>query len=209
MEIISKVNWVDLVVVIVMLRISYVSFSDGLSRGIFPLVGAVGTLFLSLRYYRQIADFLSRNGISLPIDLLNFISFLALVVVLGILFKVARTVIDKIITIQWHPLIERFGGLICGVGRALIFASIILMVLSLMPLSYMQKSIRDRSLSGMYVLRAGPTIYVTLAKFLPKGPGKEGALSEEAITKELVVDKTVLNPKPKKDSDKASELDKI
>ena len=61
MNIIMKLNWVDILVVIIMLRTTYVAFQDGLSHEIFPLIGAFSSLVLSLAYYKKIAFIISQN----------------------------------------------------------------------------------------------------------------------------------------------------
>ena len=159
MEIITKINWVDVLVLIIVLRISYIAFQDGLSHEIFPLIGTVCTLVLSLHYYNKISVFLTTNLAKIPVETANFLSFFVLIIAIGLLFKLIRLIVDKIIKITWNPLIEKFGGLFAGILRALAVASTVLIIIALIPLSYLQWSIRDRSLIGMYFLRIGPAIH--------------------------------------------------
>ena len=51
MELITKINWVDVLVAILMLRISYVAFRDGLSHEIFPFIGRI--LIMIMENYQQ------------------------------------------------------------------------------------------------------------------------------------------------------------
>jgi len=167
MELINKINWVDVLVAILMLRISYVALRDGLSHEIFPLLGSVLILTLAMRYYTVLGSSISSNMMNMPIELANFLSFLALVIALGFLVRLLRVALDKIVKVQWHPVLEKFGGLAAGIMKAYIVTAIVLTTLSLIPLSYMQWSIKDRSLTGKYILGAGPRIYGSIGKFLP------------------------------------------
>ena len=167
MELFAKINWVDVLVAILMLRISYVAFRDGLSHEIFPVLGSILIMVLAMHYYTVLGSFISRKMMNMPIESANFLSFLVLVVALGFLVRLLRAALDKIVKVQWHPIIEKFGGLAVGIMKAYVVTGIVLMTLSLMPLSYLQWSIKDRSLTGKYILEAGPRIYDKVGRFLP------------------------------------------
>ena len=167
MEILTKINWVDVLVVIIMIRTSYIAFQDGLSHEIFPLISTVFIILLSLHYYEKIAVFISQNLFPISLPILNWLSFTFLVIITAILFKFLKIVLDKIIKVTWHPLVEKFGGLAAGIVRAAMLTSIVLMIIALMPLSYLQWSVKDRSLTGMYFIRIGPSICETVSRFLP------------------------------------------
>ncbi len=196
MEILTRLNWIDVIVIIVMIRISYVAFQDGLSHEIFPFIGVICTIVLALRYYYSIAIYLSQNIMLINMPTAAFLSFLGLVIVLGVVFKLLRRVVDLIVKVSWHPVIEKFGGLTIGITKASIVVSIILIILALLPLSYIQWSIRDKSLTGMSFLRIGPEIYVRLAGFLPAAGGAKTSVSiADSLIDSIVRDKSVYNEK--------------
>ena len=191
MEIFSRINWVDVLVAIIMIRISYVAFRDGLSHEIFPFFGSIIAVVLGIHYYMRLGSFISQNLANVPVEISNFLSFLVLVVAISLLVRFLARFLEVIVKVQWHPVIEKFGGLIIGIMRAYIITGIILMVLALMPLSYLQWSIRDKSLTGKYVLMAGPEIYSRLSRFLPTIKIGEPALSKDVIVKNLMSDKSI------------------
>lgn len=192
MEILTKINWVDVLVVIVILRTSYVSLQDGLSHEILPLIGSVCMLVFPLHYYNKTALFFYNNGLALPMALLDLLGFVVLAVCIGLLFRFFKVFIDKIIKVSWHPLIEKFGGLAAGILRSVVLVSLILVMLMLIPLSYLQWSVRDRSLTGMYFLRIGPAIYEKVSVLLPTVPVKTRELMNS-----LVSDKTIASDREK------------
>jgi uncharacterized membrane protein required for colicin V production len=202
MEILTKINWVDVLIAILILRTAYVSLQDGLSHEILPLIGSVCMLILSLHYYLKIAAFLYEIGFALPREFLNLLSFVTLVICIGILFKFIKALIDKIIKITWHPLIERFGGLIAGVVRGAVLTSTILIIIVLIPLPYLQWSVRDRSLTGVYFLRIGPVIYEKLSAVLPTVKAGGSRVSSNEMVKKLVSDKSIISDSDKKPAGK-------
>jgi len=208
MELFHRINWVDILVLIIIFRISYVASKEGLSHEIFPLFGGIFITVLSLHYYGKIGQFFYQNLFRMPIVLANFLSFLLLVVIAGMLFKLIKLLLDKIIKIQWHPFIENFGGLIAGVLRASIVASLVLITLALMPLPYLQRSIRERSLTGPYVLRIGPDIYAKTSRILPTIKIEGASAGREAVIESLLADKSILRARTGEDTKKTQEWEK-
>lgn len=197
MNIITKLNWVDIVVIIVLFRVSYVAFQSGLSHEIFPLFATIGAFVLSLHYYHPISVFLSRNAMRLPLQILDLVCFLGLLMGMGLLFKFLGIFADKVIKVTWHPAVEKFGGLAVGLLRACVVASMVLAVLSLIPVPYLQRSVRDRSMTGMAFLRIGPGIYGRISGLLPTMTIGSSAVAGEDVVKALASDKK-LEPGPAK-----------
>ncbi len=182
MEIISRVNWVDLLVVIIMLRTIYVSFQDGLSHSVFPLFGSILKLVLALHFYSMLGSVLHVSIALVPVSVCNMASFLAIILIMGLVLKLLKNLIDAIIKVTWHPLIEKIGGVAVGALRGAVSASIVLIFLALVPLSYLQWSIKDKSLCGMFFLRAGPAIYRTISG---------GRIDDKRITEDIVSKKDI------------------
>jgi uncharacterized membrane protein required for colicin V production len=191
MEILTKLNWVDLLIIILMLRTSYVAFQDGLSHELFPLIGSVVITVVGLRYYTQLSTILSQNMFNAPRQITDFLAFMLLVVVTGILFKLFKALADRIIKVEWHPLLERFGGLFVGVAKAAIVTSLVIITLSLAPLPYLQWSIRDKSLMGMPFLKIGPAIYEKVSRILPEVKIGTPSVDKEGMVRNLSSDKAV------------------
>ena len=202
MGILSKINWVDILIVILILRTSYVSLKDGLSHEIFPLVGSICMVVLSLHYYTKIAAFLYSLGFALPMNLLDLSGFILSAVAIGILFRFIKAVLDKIIKVSWHPLIEKFGGLLAGVIRGSVLTSTILIIIVLIPVPYLQWSVRDRSLTGIYFLRIGPAIYEKTSALLPTVKVGGSPVSASELTKKLAAEKSLISDKENKPAGK-------
>lgn len=167
MDILSKINWIDIVSVIIILRISYVALQDGLSHEIFPLIGTMLSVAISMRYYHDLALTI-QNMAKITAPIMDLLSFVALVVVIGLIIKLTRLLVDMILKVTWHPFVEKFGGLIFGILRASVVVSIVLTIMSLTGLSYLQYSIKDRSVSGSFFLSIAPGISGSMAWAMPQ-----------------------------------------
>lgn len=202
MDILRSINWIDVLVVILILRISYVGFRNGLSHEIFPFSSAIIISIIGLNYYHKIGSYISSNLVKMPIALSDFLSFLILILATGFILKLVRVVLDNIIKVEWHPLVERLGGALLAMLRAVVVTSLVLITIALMPFSYLQWSIRDRSLIGMYALRAAPEIYDRFSWFIPGIKAKGDKLDKEALIDELVSDKILFTQGSKEDDKK-------
>lgn len=191
MDALTHINWVDILILIIVLRTSYVSFKEGLSHELFPLLGSIVMVVASIGYYSRLGSFFTENIAKIPAELANFLAFIILVVVSGIIFKLFKILVDFVIKVEWNPSVERLGGGICGVFRAFVAASLILMILSMIPLPYLQKSIRDRSLTGRYVMGIGPYIYEKIAYVIPGIKASGSSAKHGEIMNRLEADKTI------------------
>ena len=166
MDIIHKINWIDILVVIIVLRISYVALQDGLSHEIFPLLGTIATACISARYYNDLAVF-AQGMTGVPATSLDLVAFIILIIAIGLIFKLIRVLVDILMKVTWHPFVEKFGGLIFGVLRASVVLSIILMIMLLTPFTYLHHSIKERSISGPYLIKIVPGISSRIAWVFP------------------------------------------
>lgn len=167
MDIITRINWIDILVIIVVVRIGYVALQEGLSHEIFSLISAVLTAAISMRYFHGLSLFI-QNSIKISVPILDSLVLLLLVLGCGLIFKLARFLVNMLLKVTWHPAIEKFGGLFLGLARAVVIVSLLLTIMALMPLGYLQYSIKDKSLSGPYLLKVAPEISSWIAWVFPR-----------------------------------------
>lgn len=191
MDIFQRINWVDILVLIVMLRTGYVALQDGLSHEILPLFGSALMIVFSLHYYKSISQFVYDAGFAIPIEVLYPVVFLIIAILIGLIFRLVKAVLDKLIKVTWHPLVEKFGGLVAGLVRGALSVSMILIFLTLLPLSYLQWSVRDRSVTGLYFLRIGPELYEKTAVIMPNIRLGGEKISSKELMKGLTADKSI------------------
>jgi len=189
MNILTKLNWIDILVIILLFRVTYVAFQDGLSHEIFPLIGSICTVVLALHYYHNLAIFISKHFLNIPVQVLDFLVFLLLVLGMGFIFKFLKVFVDNFMKVTWHPAVEKFGGLVIGLLKATVVVSIVLTMLALLPLPYLQRSIRDRSMTGLYFLKIGPAIYEKVSPILPIFKVETSLAKKEDVLRQLASDK--------------------
>lgn len=190
-DILHRINWVDILIVIVMLRTSYVAFQHGLSHEIFPLFGSIVMISLALRYYTTLSAIFEKYVLSLPPDVVRLLAFTAILFAAGFACKLIGGLVDIILKVTWHPFVEKFGGLLIGVVKASIVTCMVLTVLALIPLSYLQVSMRDRSLMGLRFLRIGPNIYAQVSRLLPPLKFEEAAPDKNELMRRLAENKSI------------------
>jgi uncharacterized membrane protein required for colicin V production len=157
-------------VLILLIRGSYIGLRNGLINEIFKIFGIIVALFISIRYYSNVAQFLATQAffskLSAPLN--EGLSFTILVLAIVLIFKLGWFIGQFIIHLEVAGPLERIGGLFCGFIRGGIIASLILFVLNLLPLNYLNKSINENSWSGSRLIKVGPTVYNTIIKFVVK-----------------------------------------
>ena len=191
MDILKHINWVDVLALILILRISYVCSQAGLTHEIFPLIGNAVVLVLSLHFYARVGNIITKNAPIIPIQIAYFLSFTGIVIALMIIYKLLNAALNIVLTMECHPSIEKIGGLIVGVMKAFVVTSLVLAILALAPMPYFQRSIRDKSLTGLQILKIGPAIYGKVAALLPALKLGSPAGTESEMMEDLERNKTV------------------
>lgn len=167
MGILTEINWIDIVNVIILIRISYVALQDGLSHEIFPLIGTVISAAVSIRYYHDIT-LRVQEALKVTAPILDLLAFVALVAFIGLIIRLLKMAVDAIVKVTWHPFVEKFGGLLSGVLRGAIIVSIVLTIMMLTTLPYLQYSVKEKSYSGSFFLKVAPRISESLAWAMPQ-----------------------------------------
>ncbi len=143
----SGLNWLDVIVLIIFIRTSYVGWQQGLANEIFRLLGGVITLLITVNFYDNLGGFVSQHT-PIPSAEAELISFLFLLVFATFVLEAACFLLGKIGKLVFIPMVDKYGGLICGICRGFVFAGLVVTALSLVPINYIQRS-KDSSLTGL------------------------------------------------------------
>ena len=164
LEIINKINWVDLVAIIIIFRICYVSLKSGFSAEIFKLLGTTASAYLSLHYFTLFSDWLvSHLNIKIgakfmPLEFMDFVCFVILAVLGYLVFIGLRLAFYRFVKMQAVPRLNKWGGLVLGITRAYLLASLIVIGLAISTIPYLRDSAVD-SYSGRRLFKAAPAAY--------------------------------------------------
>lgn len=160
LETITQFNWLDVFVIIILVRICYISLRTGLSVEIFKFLGTIIAVYLSLHYYTVFSDFLRgrSSAETVPLPFLDFLSFVVLAVLGYLIFTLFRIAFYRFIKMETTPYLNKIGGLILGIGRGILLTSLVTFALAISTLSYLKNSVKD-SCSGINLVKVAPSTY--------------------------------------------------
>ena len=142
-------NWLDAVIIIVVLWLTFSAFHAGFLRETITIVAAVIGVVLAGLLYKELAD-----------DVLLFIDneALARIVAFGIIFgatalagQMLSMVLKPAVTLMQLGMLDQFAGAIFGFVKALVFIEIFLLVFVTYPKWGLDDAIDDSRFGSMIV----------------------------------------------------------
>lgn len=162
MDIIKQFNWIDIVVVILLMRMGYIALKNGLPSELFKFLGTVSSIYLSLHYYSSWSAILKERTLkNMPLEFLNFFSFLVLVFLGYLIFVILRKLVLKLITVEPVEKLNQWGGFVLGIIRAGLMISLLIFILVISNINYLKNSVEDSYL-GKRIFNIAPTTYAVL-----------------------------------------------
>ena len=140
-------NWVDLIIVTILLRTSYNGFGHGLLTEILSLAGAISVTILTINYASLVTRWLS-PWVWFDATVARFIIFIGLFLIL--IFGIHLVIRRLTEVIKWERLHWAIQGLglMLGALRGLWWSGVILMVLTSSGVTYLRESVEQRSVLG-------------------------------------------------------------
>lgn len=160
LDTLRRLNWVDIVVLSVAVRICYIAASRGLLTELLKVLGALAAVYFSLHYYVVLNNTLQgKTGIgSIERDFFEVVCYMFLAAAAYALVAAVRRVFVKPAKEQEEPFFARLGGLAIGLVRAALLSSLILYGMVIAGVDYFKKSIDDSRL-GKTVIKTAPDVY--------------------------------------------------
>ena len=164
-DMIKQFNWVDILNIIILFRIGYVAFKNGLTSDFFKFLGTIAAIYLSMHYYTLFSDWIGKQipvaGDKLPLEFLDFLSFLSIAIIGYLIFVLVRIAFSRFIQMKAVPKLNKWGGLLLGIGRGFLLAGLLTFMLVISSISYLKESVAS-SYSGKYLLKIAPATYSSL-----------------------------------------------
>ncbi|MFH1354602.1 MAG: CvpA family protein [Candidatus Omnitrophota bacterium] len=159
-EIIFRFNWLDLLFLVLIARILYVSYKTGLVTECFKFLGAISAVYISLHYYNTFTDlFYSRfPAQKLPLNFIDFLSFIILSLLGYLIIVSIRGIFVRFIKIEAMPNLNQFAGMLFGAARAALVVSLISFALAISSVRYLENSVKDSYLAW-HLFKAAPVTY--------------------------------------------------
>lgn len=162
----NRINWVDVLAVILLFRMGYIGFRLGLGAELLKLAGLTAGFFAGFRYYQQVGDWLAQRTF-LSVEWGSVAALALIVVAVYLVVTRLSRLLEKLVQVNFEKKVNQIGGLLAGLGRGLLVSSVVLVACQQLPAAAMQESIREHSLSGPLVSRMAPAVYDRL-RALPR-----------------------------------------
>lgn len=173
MQALKNFNWVDILLILLLLRSAWIGTRIGLTAELFKLTGTVISIVIGLHYYNQIANTLI-NYINIPVWFLHFIIFAIIILLIRAVFKYGVVLFLRVLNIQFILQLERIGGALVGLGRGFLIGGLLLIALLFFPVEYLYHSIYEKSFLAPYLIRSTKRTYVSIIGLIPsQEPNKE------------------------------------
>jgi uncharacterized membrane protein required for colicin V production len=157
MEFLKSLNWVDILVVALAVRILYSGFKTGFVIEFMKTLAAFFALFAAFHYYVKISSMFGRFvGLTQPI--LEVIVFAAIWLVVVTAMKFLRDGLFLVFTVQTISIVDRWGAMVISAGRFFLTTSMVLFVFLLTDKPYMER-MTSSSFAQKYVLSVAPDMY--------------------------------------------------
>jgi len=184
-ELFYRVNWVDLIALILLLRISYTSSRIGVGKQILPFVTLVLIVPIILYSYREVASFFVGRYSFTP-SICEFACYAVMGAVFLIVYHIVGRLSGFFISTGEAASggIERVSGTLLGILRSVIIIGLVTIGLFLTPVKFVENSVKD-SYSASFFISADLRIYVACANLV----FKEKKISYAAALEKLLAQK--------------------
>ena len=80
MSIFKQFNYIDIIILILLFRICYISVKTGIAIEFFKLLGVLSAIYIASHYYTSLSDIIRRHYMPkiIPLEFADFIIFLFL-----------------------------------------------------------------------------------------------------------------------------------
>ncbi len=154
LEIWSKLNFLDYIILIVLFRICYIAAKTGMSIEIFKLSGTLLSTYIALHYYTGIADIIQRRFSyqAMSLEFLDFVVFVLLLSSVYLLFIGLRSLLFRFVQFNAIPKINQFAGLILGVLRSFLVVGLLSFMLAISSVNYLQAAVKQSYLGSRFFM---------------------------------------------------------
>lgn len=138
----------------------------GLVEELLKIIGLFVAILMAMEFVHPVAGLLA-NWLKTTPENLNIPSFILIVVLVMIGFRIAAALIKRMMRFVMLGWLDRAGGAIFGGIKALIILSLVLWVLLLLPRNRYLDDLEQNTITYSYVLGAAPMLYDTILHVFP------------------------------------------
>lgn len=166
------INWVDFLIIGIILRMCYIGLRTGIGIEFFKLLGVwIATMTTFQLYSTPLADMLHEKLPALPIDAADAFVFITLLTIIMLVVRMIRESFFLLVKIDAQNSLNKWGGLVLGFTRGIWIASLALMIMNISTIQYLE-TIAKSSLFGHRFINIAPQIYevshrIIISKLFP------------------------------------------
>jgi len=168
LEWMAQISWPDLLAIIILLRSGYVGSQRGFFGELFHIFGMCAALFLAVFFYIPVSGFFNRY-LFIPVSISYLLGFISILFFFYIVIKVAYGLMGKILKIEVIPGINKIGGLLLGLSKGIVLATLLFFAMLLTPIEYVFESAKERSLLAPFFVNAGVGLYQGISGVFSRG----------------------------------------
>ncbi len=185
-EALTKFNWVDIVVICLILVTTYRGAKKGFIIEIFKLLGVVLSIYVSLHYFSDASDNLLEYFPAVGMIFSDSLCFVILATVSYLAVLALREVLRRFFKTEAPSGLQRWGGLVLGFVRGLLLTSMLLISFYFINSHYLKES-TEKSFLGSRLVNTDVKAYegifnAVVSKFSPGAKFNQhiyGILEEE------------------------------
>lgn len=156
-NILTTINWVDILVVCIMGRIIFIGLKSGFITELFKLGGVLLATFVALHFCGRLGEIFHKH-LWVPSGAQSVVAFIVLWSLIVLAFKFLRDGSLAVIKMEAQPTIDKWGAAIIATFRGFLICSLVFICLVLTGNKYMSKKVRH-SFTGFYLVDLAPSIY--------------------------------------------------
>lgn len=162
LDILKQFNWLDILIIIILFRIGYSAMKIGIPLEFFKFLGTILAIYLAMHYYTSLVDWLMQRAHvtkeRIPLEFLEFLAFIFLAIVGYLIILSLRVVFSHFIKMEATPNLNKWMGLVLGIIRGFLLASLIIFILVISSTAYLKRSVVN-SYFGRRIVNLAPNTY--------------------------------------------------
>ncbi|MFO7890848.1 MAG: CvpA family protein [bacterium] len=194
-------NTFDLIILLILGFFCVKGLFRGMVLEVFTLIGLLAGYLVALRVKSDLTVFIQK-WIQLPDIVINTVSFLLILMVIVILFRFIAGRIRQIFKWTFLGWVDKGGGLLIGLLKGGLIASLLVLLISLIPLSQKVNKEQEKSLLFSPVRSIAPAVFNIIKTAFPKTENfyhevKQGLTTESQKAVDDIVSKQIESLKEK------------
>lgn len=177
---ISQFNWIDILIIICVLRMCFIGLKRGLGTEIFKFINICFCTFVAFHFYYSLGEFISSKLPALPLEAALIFNYAVLIFIITIIFRMLREGFFVFIKTETVSAVSKYSGLIVGFIRGILISGLIIFGLLISTVHYFELSART-SFLGPRILQFQIKTYEAIFNGIVAKIFPDQSLNQEVI----------------------------